>query len=231
MTFKELVKEQMPPQAIITIIFVAILAIGYGVWSEETNGTISLTAPAYGTQLYVDTILAGTAKTAGEKMSYQFSEGKHSVVISRGGFWPWERDFSLSSKSTETLNPFFVRQEAKPSVIAPIEYDNGTMSANPEYTDALAKFDDISVRQEFLPLLATTKIANARSAEYFPGRTDVLLVAVNDGIFAVETGTSTTPRNFETVYKGTSPVFVMSDNNTLLIKDGTSIFQMVGYEQ
>ena len=74
MTFKELIKEQMPPQAIITIIFVAILAIGYGIWSQETNGTISLTAPAYGTEMYVDGTLEGTAKTAGDKMSYQFSK-------------------------------------------------------------------------------------------------------------------------------------------------------------
>ncbi|MFA6494301.1 MAG: hypothetical protein WCT49_04585, partial [Candidatus Paceibacterota bacterium] len=117
MTFKNIVKEQVPPQVIISIIFVAMLAIGYGVWSQETSGTIALSAPTYGTELYVDGQIAGVSKSAGEKMSYQYIEGKHSVIVSRGDFWPWTKDVTLSAKETETLRPLLVRKDVKPSLV------------------------------------------------------------------------------------------------------------------
>lgn len=230
MTLKNIVKEQIPPQVIISIIFVIMLAIGYGIWSEETNGTISFSAPIYGTEIYIDGKFVDVSKSAGEKMSYQYLEGKHSVIISRGDVWPWTKDIVLSAKTTETLHPFFIKKEIKPTEITPQVYNNGIISENPEYATALAFFNNAVIKEEIKAPLTSTKINDARSAEYFPGRTDVLLVAVQNGVFAVETG-STAPRNFMPIYKGTSPSFVKSDNGSLLVKDGTSIFLISGFSQ
>lgn len=230
MTLKNIVKEQIPPQVIISIIFVLMLAIGYGIWSQETNGTISFSSLASGTEMYVDGKFAGASKSTGEKMSYQYLEGKHSVIISRGDVWPWTKNITLQAKTTETLQPFFIKKEIKPTEITQKVYTNGIISDNPEYLHALAFFNNASIKEEIKSSLASTKINGARSAEYFSGRTDVLLVAVNDGVFAVETGLST-PRNFMPIYKGTSPSFVKSDNDSLLIKDGTSIFLITEFSQ
>jgi hypothetical protein len=230
MTFKNIVKEQIPPQIIISIIFVLMLAIGYGIWSQETNGTISFSAPIYGMEMYVDGKFAGASKSAGEKMSYQYIEGKHSVIISRGDVWPWTKDIALQAKTTETLHPFFVKKEIKPTEITQTIYGNNTLSENPQYATAIALFENAIIKEEIKAPLSSTKINGARSAEYFPGRNDVLLVAVNDGVFAVETG-STTPRNFMPIYKGTAPSFITSDNGSLLVKDGTSVFLISGFSQ
>jgi hypothetical protein len=214
----------------ITVIFVVMLAIGYGIWSEETSGTIVLFAPVYGTEMFVDGKLAGLSEEAGQKMSYNYSEGKHSVIVSHEGFWPWKKDLSLAAKTTITLKPFIVRKEVKPSEIPRSSYDAGTMTINQDYTDAMTKFNDLSIKEEFKKPLLSTGIGKARSVDYYPGRTDVLLVAVNNGIFAVETGT-TTPRNFEPVFEGKEPVFIKDDNNVLIIKDGDSLYRLFGFEK
>jgi hypothetical protein len=230
MTFKDIVKEQIPPQVIITIIFVAMLAGLYGVWSEETTGEIVLSAPVYGTAVIVDGKLAGESKSANEQMLYKYPAGVHTVIVSRGDFWPWTRDVILKAKETKTLHPFLVRKETKPAQIAPSVYDGNAISKNPEYAEALALIGDARIKEDIAPLLNETGIKNARAADYFPGRTDVLIVAVTDGIFAVETGTNT-PRNFQPIYKGTEPTFVKTDNDVLIVKDGTSIYRIAGYDK
>ncbi len=226
MTLKNIVKEQIPPQVIITVIFAVMLAIAYGIWSKETTGTISLISPSYGTEVYIDGRIAGHSQGSGEKMSYNYFEGNHSVIISRGNSWPWEKNIDLGAKQEITLNPLLVQKDIKPIEIVKNSYSNGVIEMSSEYKDTLALFDSITIRQDVLKPLETTRIANARSADFFPGRTDVLLVAVNDGIFAVETG-ATTPRNFQPVYKGISPLFVLS-NNTLIIKDDDSLYRISG---
>jgi hypothetical protein len=230
MTLKNIIKEQIPPEVIISIIFVLMLAIGYGIWSQETNGTISFFAPTYGTEIYVDGKFAGISKSAGEKMSYQYLEGKHSVIISRRDVWPWTKDITLQPKTIQTLRPFFIKKEIKPTEITQKIYRDGIISDNPKYAEALAFFNNSVIKDEIKFPLLSTKINGARTAEYLSGRTDVLLVAVNDGIFAVETGSST-PRNFMPIYKGTSPSFIKSDNGSLLVKDGASIFFISGFSQ
>jgi hypothetical protein len=229
MTFKDIVKEQVPPQVIITIIFVVMLAIGYGIWTGETTGNISLTAPLYGTELVVDEQVAGVSKNAGEKLSYSFPEGKHTVIVARGGFLPWTKDITVKAKETTELHPFLVRQDIKPTEIAQNVYDGGTITINTEYSDALSLFDTASTKPELSSLIAETKIKDVRSADYYPGRTDVLLIAAQNGVFAVETG-STTPRNFEPVYQGKEPTFVLS-GGSIIVKEGTTLYRIVGFDR
>ncbi len=224
-TFKELIKEQVPPQIIITAAFVVMLTIGYGVWSEETSGTITIASPLYGTEVFVDNGRAGIIKTAGEKETYQYPAGKHTVVIARGGYWPWKKDLNITPKQTVVLNPFLVRQEIKPEVIPQFSVAEGIATESEEYLNVLALFDDISIQTDIVPIISSISLQGVRTADYYPGRKDVLLVAVQDGIFAID-AVQNDPRNFQPIYEGASPVFVKTANDVIFIKDGNSLFRV-----
>lgn len=63
-----------------------------------------------------------------------------------------------------------------------------------------------------------------RSFDFYPGREDVVLIAVQTGVYAIEIDTRKA-QNFQPVYKGVSPAFIISDN-TLYIKDENNIFRI-----
>ena len=226
-TFKELVKEQVPPQAVIVAAFAAMIAIGYGVWSSETSGDFTVTAPLYGTVVYVDSGVAGTLKNPGDKMTFTYPAGKHTIIVSRGGYLPWEKDLNIVAKKTAVLTPFLVREEIKPESIPQSTFENGAVSQNKDYADALALFAGLSIPNEILPLASSTTLKDIRAADYYPGRKDVLLVAAKDGVFAVD-AVQNDPRNFQPIYKGISPIFVKTANDVIFIKDGDSIFRIAG---
>jgi len=226
LTFKELIKEQVPPQVIVTAAFVIMLTIGYGAWSEETSGSFTVTAPLYSTEVFVDTGRAGTLKTPGQKMTFNYPAGKHTVIVSRGGYWPWKKDLNIAAKQTVVIAPFLIRQEIKPEEIPQYTLSSdGVISQSPEYADVLALFTGLKIADEIVPLVSATSLKDVRSADYYPGRKDVLLVAVQNGIFAVDAAQND-PRNFQPIYKGNSPLFVKTANNTLFIKDGDSLFRI-----
>jgi len=225
LTLKEIIKEQVPPQIIIVAAFVVMITIGYGAWSEETSGNFTVTSPLYSTEVFVDTGRAGTLKTPGEKMTFTYPEGKHTVIVSRGGYWPWKRDLSIAAKQTVAIAPFLVRQEIKPEVIAQFSVSGGTAAESAEYAKTLALFTDLKISDEITTLISASSLKNVRAADYFPGRKDVLLVAVQDGVFAVD-AVQNNPRNFQPIYKGNSPIFIKTANGILLIKDGGSLFRI-----
>ncbi len=67
------------------------------------------------------------------------------------------------------------------------------------------------------PVVAFSSIVPIRSFDFYPGRDDVLLIAVQDGIFAVEIDARKT-QNFQPVYKGIAPDFRFGDNG-FIVKD------------
>lgn len=225
LTFKELVKEQVPPQAIITAAFVVMLTVGYGVWTSETSGSFTVTAPLYSTEVYVDSGRAGALQTPGEKMTFDYPAGEHTVIVSRGGYWPWKKDLNIIAKKTVSLDPFLVQQDIKPEIIPQFSVVDGTATEDPAYMGALALFSDLKIANDLLPLISATALKDVRAADYFPGRKDVLLVAVQNGIFAVD-AVQNDPRNFQPIYQGNSPVFIKTADGMLLIKDGDSLFRI-----
>lgn len=61
--------------------------------------------------------------------------------------------------------------------------------------------------------------------EYLPGRDDVWVVLVNDGIFAVEVD-GRTERNIQTIIKGKDLEFRLTQNDSLIVRDGSRYFEI-----
>lgn len=62
-----------------------------------------------------------------------------------------------------------------------------------------------------------------KSFDFYPGRRDVILFAIQNNIFAIELDSRST-RNFQPVYKGRNPYFARI-GNTLYIIDGNSLLE------
>lgn len=61
--------------------------------------------------------------------------------------------------------------------------------------------------------------------DYFPGRFDVWVVLVDDGIFAVEID-DRSERNIQTIYRGDNLDFRLISGGRLLIRDGSNFFEI-----
>lgn len=69
-----------------------------------------------------------------------------------------------------------------------------------------------------------SSIEPIRAIDFYPGRNDVVLVAVSNGIYAIEIDARKN-QNFQPIYKGTSPLFMISDKQ-FYIKDQENIFKV-----
>ncbi|MEK7081447.1 MAG: PEGA domain-containing protein [Patescibacteria group bacterium] len=63
-----------------------------------------------------------------------------------------------------------------------------------------------------------------RSLDFYPGRDDVVVIAVENGIFAIEIDSRKT-QNFQPIYKGVDPYFII-DGNTFYVKDKDAIIKI-----
>ncbi|MCE9644136.1 hypothetical protein K8Q93_02770 [Candidatus Parcubacteria bacterium] len=64
-----------------------------------------------------------------------------------------------------------------------------------------------------------------RSLDFYPGRSDVVILAASNGVYALEIDRTGT-QNFQPIYKGSLPSFILSEYGTLLIEDGGHLFEV-----
>ncbi len=67
-------------------------------------------------------------------------------------------------------------------------------------------------------------VAPIKDVDFYPGREDAVLIAVQNGIYVIEID-ARKYQNFQPVYKGVDPYFVLS-GNTLYIKDNNNFFKI-----
>jgi hypothetical protein len=123
------------------------------------------------------------------------------------------------------LRPFLIEKTPKADQIVRLSFDGSATVLNQEYIAALAFFEKVSIQESVGSLIKKTDIQNVRSADFFPGRNDVLLIAANQSIFAIDAKLSD-PRNYQPIFTGVAPLFVKGTDNSLLIKDGDSVYMM-----
>lgn len=73
-------------------------------------------------------------------------------------------------------------------------------------------------------VIVFNSVAPIKDIDFYPGREDVVLIAVQNGIYVIEID-ARKYQNFQPVYKGVDPYFVLS-GNTLYIKDNDNFFKI-----
>lgn len=226
-TFKEIVREQIPPQVFMVIALVIILITGYCVWLSIGTGYISLTVPLYHAEIYIDRSLVATTDQANQKMVFSFPEGRHDIIVSRSDYWPWTQTVELKKGVNPTLFPFLVPQKPDTVHLPAYVFDGADTTFDKEYLAKMEVFSNLAVPESVVPILPTTTIRDIRYADFYPGRTDVLIIAAGTKVFALDV-VNTNPRNYEPIFEGVSPIFFKDTDNSLFIKDGDSLYHVTG---
>lgn len=227
-TLPEIINEQIPLKALLSILAIVALFAGYGIFTTINTGTIVVHSPAYNTRVFIDGHEAGTSQEASTTLRFSETAGKHSVIVSKEDFWPWTEDVTLERHGTMELYPFIIPKNVAMESVPRLSVSNDVTGINPEYAKILPLFDSLAISEEVAPLAAATRIQEVAFADYAPGRTDVLLIAIPDGIYAIGIEKDDHP-NFQPVYKGKNPLFIKAADNTIYIKEGDSILRTKGF--
>lgn len=222
-TLREIIEEQMPIKTLISVIAIIAAIAGYGLWTTTDTGTLAVSSPLYGARVFVDEHSAGVLRDAPGNIRLSERAGKHTVIVSKEGFWPWTETIEIKKHETAELHPFLIPQKVTMESVTRLVFSNGVTGMNPEYAKAFDLIENSSISGEVMPLVEETRIEGVTNADFAPGRTDVIIIAAQDGIFAVGVEKDDRP-NFQPIYKGESPAFVKNQDGSLYIKDGDSIF-------
>lgn len=182
------------------------------------------------------------------------SAGVHDVALSKNGYYPWEKALEVAAHETVTIAPFAVPSATNGLVVPktdaeyrsalsaiagmhvpdeshPLTSADGEMSVYLKDGTLIARVkNDATPPQYFCEAECSTEHqvialeAELRGVSFFPGRHDVLLIAVQNSVFAVELDTRGT-QNFQPLYQGVRPVFALNAG-ALYVKDSDSIFRV-----
>ncbi len=153
--------------------------------------------------------------------NFKLKSGEHSIIISKDNFWPWIKNIEIERKKAVEINPFFVPQNTRGLLIGEIDS---------EYASIMSQFEKNLILTE-----AFDKIINDNSElkskitaiDFYKNRKDVVLIAMPDGIYALEIETENI-QNLQPIYKGKNPVFAKKDNNSIYILDNGNLM-LVNY--
>lgn len=204
----------------------ALALLGYGIWSKDQGSELIVAPPLPGTQVFVNGELEGRTGTLKLEVKSRLPAGQYAVLVSKEGYWPWMKNISLGVNETKTIMPFTLPRDVKKMQIEKLApgVNGGEAIENPKYSEILALFEQSAIREGIFPLLERTGVENIKSADYYPGRDDVLLIAAQNHVFAIET-TPGEPTNFQPLYSGNDPYFILEESS-LSIKDGELLYSL-----
>lgn len=178
----------------------------------------------------------------------------HHIIISREGFWPWEKEITAQGGEALSFNVFLMpvspvgvpvlknpeRKEleaafaeatiptrAHPAVSsdgrAVLFSENGSVVTTWRGEDASPQYyclNDADCKEH----IAISFDAQLRDLAFYPGRSDIALLAIQNGIFALELDNRGT-QNFQPVYRGTRPRLFVIDGVAYL-QEGLAVLKL-----
>lgn len=230
----------------ITIVVIIMLALGFRLQPTMTvskNGTLEVTFPLASTTLYVDNKKVDTVGTEGETVTTSLSVKTHSVIVARAGYLPWAKDVAIRPNETTVIKPIFVTQNATGQIITKNDKDYWTLrnqiqsavlptETNPKIQNGVALWltgNTVYVKENDNVKTIITPLDTIRSLDFYKDRTDVIVFASDNGVYALEavSDAANNKANYLPVYTGTKPIFLKTDPSFLYVLDGENLLQVV----
>ncbi len=240
-------KKSLLPIFLILVILL-FLFIGYRNGYRVSNfsigktGMVTIDAPLPLTYIFIDESRKIVTSKDNEKVNLSLSPRKHSVIVSRDGYFPWKKDFYVSSNAALALAPLYVSQNATGEIIT---------QNDPEYASIRNSLQDISIPTQENPKVSidgatklwleenaimlssgsTTSIVIqpdtlVRNIEFYKGRNDAVIFSTSDSVYVIEVR-SEDGQNFMPIYRGQSPIFRKASENSLFIWDANNLMEVV----
>ncbi len=208
-------------------------------------GTLVVTDIPAGTSLFVDQAFRGTSD--GGDLSADLVPGTHSVIVDAPDQQPWNTALTITASTDTVVSPILVPEaptraqllnaEATtaanalaamklPTEFAPLTVGctNISVSGN-RVIASVASTTPACETPEFLcsegvcsPTIIYTPVTPIRSVITFPGRTDSLLVATGEWVYAIDIDPRS-PQFFAPVGHGEAPVIAPQSDQAFYLKD------------
>lgn len=207
-----------------------------------------------GSELYLDGERITEAEIDGDTVTLRTSAGQHEVATDRTNYFPWQKTLDVDSGEHVVVGPYNIPAATNGAVVAttdteyraasqllaqakvptkesPIVSRDGKIEAYVDGQSLVAEVKEGEPPQSFCGASCeTTKQvvtldAEVRGLSFLPGRNDVLLMAVQDGVFAIEMDTRGT-QNFQVLYRGIRPTFAASPEGLIYLRDNDTIFKV-----
>lgn len=207
-----------------------------------------------GAELYLDGERILAAEIDGETVTLHTSAGIHEVTTARANYSPWQKTFDVESGERVVVGPYNIPATTNGAVVAttdteyraasqllaqatiptkekPVVSRDGQLEAYVDGQSLIARVKSGTPPQSFCDTSCQTEKqvvtleAEVRGLAFMPGRNDVLLMAVQDGVFAIEIDTRGT-QNFQVLYRGIKPTFVASPEGLIYLRDNDTIFKV-----
>ena len=187
----------------------------------------------------------------------RITPGARTVIVSREGYWPWLKTVEVHERTTTAIGAFQVPTQSTGEIITSRDPEYRTILSRftttkipTATTPVISGTKNVAVWVEKgvikakwqgsidaapsyfcqtecgAPITILTPTVPARSVHFYKDREDVLVVGVQDGVYALDIDTRE-PQNFQPIYKGSSPLSVPVDSNSVYIRDGATLMQVV----
>ncbi len=230
---------------LLAVVALSLYSYGYRFKNNLTLGkvgTLSITIPMPLTSIFIDESRKITTSKDNEVVNLTFSPTKHSVIVSRDGYFPWKKDFVIESGKTTTIYPILVSQNATGEIITKNDKDYWTIR-NKVVTDVLPTKDNpglsadgsVSIWVEDNAIMA--KVGNEikkviqpdtiiRNVYFYKDRSDAVMFSTLGSIFIIEIDDEG-EQNFLPVYRGQKPIFIKTDPNFIYVLDAENLMQVI----
>ena len=206
------------------------------------SGTLTLDLPLSETNVFIDEEKKLTTTQDNEPVEFLLSPKRHSVIISRDGYYPWTKEIVIPSKGIVKLSPIFITINTSGQIIT---------KNDPEYTklrrtvieapvptkdkpkiskdgSAVLWMDD----NEIIVTIASTTYSviqpdtAIRSVDFYRDRGDVVIFSTSNAIYAIEIDKAG-KQNFMPIYKGISPTFYKNDPDFVYVWDNGTLMEVI----
>jgi len=205
----------------------------------SSPGSLTVTFPASDAFLYIDGAYALQNNKILTPITKRFlAKGEHTIIVSKPGFWPWSKKVTIESGIVTTISPFLMSKTPHGSLIpeSDPEYyrlvslieeslDMESIKSSDEQYLLSKNEKTLYLIHEGVPKKVWEGVSLIRSFSFYPGRVDVALIALDTGIYAVEL-TDNPDQNLAPLYKGLEPVFSLTPNKSLIIKDYGTLVEL-----
>lgn len=215
-----------------------LYAGGYrlGSFGVSTPGLVAVSIPVSGVSVYLDDKEQKVTSKPGEIVSFSLPSGVHTILLTKEGYWPWQKQIKIEKGATLSFNAFLSPKSVNGSFITGDDPEYGALislvsSAKiPRSGNPIVSPDDLmSAWIEGNELKALSRggeavsvlpdAASIRSLAFYPGRSDVLLVASGPLVKAIEIDLRGGQNTYE-IYKGSAPSFALISGNLFLVDEG-----------
>lgn len=155
----------------------------------------------------------------------------HEVILAPedGSAWPWARTIAIESGSRITLDPVFIPKEPATKVlttkdalyykIPTLVAQNKSRITNETGVINISSGSVVRTSGDTNETLFSGTLSAVRGIVPFAGRTDTIIIAVGDGVYALDISGGT-PQNFTPLYRGVTPRIAAGEGRMVYILDG-----------